>query len=367
MLLYLRSAATRISVISSVNARLAGPILCYLINAAIARHLHCCIRLATQACRLGNSSAMHSYSLFQEPWWLNLATGGDWNEVTVEDGGVAARLPFQVKRRYGFKALAQPHLTPFLGPWFRPSTAKGASQYSDQYQLAAELIAKLPRFDVFRQNCCPEWTNWLAFHWAGFSQQTRYTYRLCDLSDLDAVWSGFHQSARRAIRSAQKETEIVASDDVDRLCDLHERTYAQRGYPMPYRREVLFRIVDGALRTGHARFVYAQDSKRNIHAINFIVYDERAAYYLVGGSDKRFRESGAATLLMWDAIQFAAQKSAVFDFEGSMVQGIERFFRNFNPQLTPINRIYKAARLFGLARHLRDGLIALRGGAPRPM
>ncbi|MBN9363132.1 MULTISPECIES: GNAT family N-acetyltransferase [unclassified Devosia] len=310
-----------------------------------------------------------SYSLFQEPWWLNLASGGNWDEVQVKgDDGIAARLPYYVRSRYGFKVLAQPHLTPCMGPWFRTLGAKDSSQYSDQYELAAELISKLPPFDVFRQNCCPEWGNWLPFHWAGFSQQTHYTYRINDLTDLDAVWSGFYSGTRRLIRKAQKELEVVVSDDVDKLCDLHELTYRQRGQAMPYRREALFRIVDGALRSGRARFVYAQDEKRNIHAINFLVYDERVAYYLVGGSDRQFGDSAAPTLLMWDAIQFAAQRSAIFDFEGSMDKGIEQFFRRrFNPQLTPLNRIYKQKGLFGLARHLRDGWIALSGGAPHQM
>lgn len=309
-----------------------------------------------------------SYSLFQEPWWLNLASGGNWDEVVVENGGVSARLPYCVKQRYGFKILAQPHLTPRLGPWFRPSRENGSSQYSEQYELAAELISKLPPFDVFRQNCCPEWDNWLPFHWAGFSQQTHYTYRLNDLTDLDAVWSGFHRDSWRLIKKAQKELEIVVSDDVDRLCDMHELTYQQRGQPMPYRRDVLFKIVDGALRSGHARFAFAQDEKRNVHAINFIVYDERATYYLVGGSDRQFRDSGAPTLLIWDAIQFAAKRSLIFDFEGSMDRGIEQFFRRkFSPQLTPLNRIYKQRGLFGFARHVRDGLIAFSGGTPHQM
>ncbi len=309
-----------------------------------------------------------SYSLFQDPWWLNLVSGGDWDEVVVESDGVAARLPFYVRRRYGFKALAQPHLTPCLGPWFRTLDGKDTSQHSDQYDLAAELISKLPAFDVFRQNCCPEWGNWLPFHWAGFSQTTHYTYRINDLTDLDAIWAGFPSGTRRLIRKAQKELEIVVSDDVDRLCAMHELTYQQRGQPMPYRRAALFRIVDGALRSGQARFAYAQDEKRNVHAINFVVYDERVAYYLVGGSDRRFGDSAAPTLLMWDAIQFAATRSAIFDFEGSMDRGIEQFFRRkFNPQLTPLNRIYKQKGLFGLARHVRDGMIALSGGAPHQM
>jgi len=309
----------------------------------------------------------HSYCLFQDPWWLNIATNGNWDEVVVGGADVLARLPFYEKRRYGFRAITQPHLTPHLGPWFGHLDIGQTKRFSEMYALATELVARLPQNNLFRQNFCPEIINWLPFQWAGFSQQTRYTYRLEDLSDLDGIWAKFREPARRAIRKAKREVEVVVSQDVDLLCAVQERTFAQQTQPMPYRRDALFRIAEGALQSGHARFTFARDDRGNIHAINLIVFDDRAAYYLVGGSDSRFRTSGAASLLMWDAIQFAAGHSAIFDFEGSVFQGIERFFRGFNPTLTPFHRIYRLGRLFGPLRLFRDAIIAMTGQPPRSM
>jgi hypothetical protein len=143
--------------------------------------------------------------------------------------------------------------------------------------------------------------------------------------------------------------------------------YEQQRKPAPYGRDIVFRIADGALRSGHARLAYARDANANMHAVNFVVFDERSAHYLIGGSDRRFHGSGAASLLMWDAIQFAAQHSLVFDFEGSMVQGIERFFRSFNPTLVPYNRVYKAGRWFAPLMSLRDGVLSLLGRRPQPL
>ena len=40
-------------------------------------------------------------------------------------------------------------------------------------------------------------------------------------------------------------------------------------------------------------------------------------------------------LLMWHAIQFAANVSRSFDFEGSMQPGIELFLRGFGPAQVP--------------------------------
>ena len=46
---------------------------------------------------------------------------------------------------------------------------------------------------------------------------------------------------------------------------------------------------------------------------------------------------------MWEAIKFAKKLGIkYFDFEGSMVPQIERYFRGFGGKLTPYYRINKA-------------------------
>src|SRR5271170_541967 len=88
-----------------------------------------------------------SFCLFQEPWWLNLTTGGHWDEAVVANNqGVIARLPYRTLRRFGATILTQPRLTPYGGPWFRPSSAKAANQFSERQKLTAELLSQLPRF-----------------------------------------------------------------------------------------------------------------------------------------------------------------------------------------------------------------------------
>ena len=43
---------------------------------------------------------------------------------------------------------------------------------------------------------------------------------------------------------------------------------------------------------------------------------------------------------MWHAIQFAATVSRVVDFEGSMMEPVERFFRGFGAVQTPYFAIW---------------------------
>ena len=45
------------------------------------------------------------------------------------------------------------------------------------------------------------------------------------------------------------------------------------------------------------------------------------------------------SLCMWHAIRFAASVSSRFDFEGSMLEPIERFFRSFGAQQLPYFKV----------------------------
>ena len=76
-----------------------------------------------------------------------------------------------------------------------------------------------------------------------------------------------------------------------------------------------------------------------MHAALYLVWDERAAYYLLGGGDPELRNSGAHSLIMWEAIKHAATVSKTFDFEGSMVEPVERFFRAFGGRQVPYHRV----------------------------
>jgi hypothetical protein len=303
-----------------------------------------------------------SYCLFQDPWWLDLTTGGDWNEVRIANAGeVIARLPYRKIRRHGARVLTQPSLTPYLGPWYRPSTAKAGSQFSERRQLTAELVAGLPKAELFAQNQWPKIPDCLPFIWEGFSQHTGYTHWFEELHDVDALWRGFLEPTRREIRKAEKRAEIFESEDIDALLDLHERSFAHRGLAAPRRRTYVRTVVEGALRAGKARLMLARDEQGNLHAANLLVFDQRSAHYLLGGSDARFRTSGAASLLMWDAIRFAATRSRVFDFEGSMQEPIARFFRGFNPRVLPVSRVVRASRPTAIALDLVNAFATLIG------
>ena len=283
-----------------------------------------------------------SYSLFGEPWWLDVVAGpGGWDEVSIESGGrLQARLPFVLRKKYGLSAITTPALTQHLGPWFAPTSAKYATKLARQKDLVEELISRLPKHHVFRQNFHHCDANWLPWYWQGFEQTTRYTYVLDDLSDEQALWNGMQSNVRRNIRKAQNRFGLRVCSDLgpDILLATCQKTF-QRQNRKGLSEKIVRRIYDTCETRGSGRAFFAVDDKNQVHAALFLVWDERAAYYLLSGGDPKLRNSGAHSLLMWEVIKFASTVSKTFDFEGSMVEPIERFFRAFGSRQAPYHQI----------------------------
>jgi len=297
--------------------------------------------------------------IFSRAWWLDAVCADAWDVCIVEKGGeVVASMPYHFKEnRVGMLFIPHPPETQTMGPWLRQTNAKYANRLGKEKDLLTALIEQLPEFAYFKQNWHHAQMNWLPLYWLGFQQTTRYTYRLPDLSDLDAVWVGFRENIRGDIRKASNRFKLTVRDDlsIDDFFALNVKTFARQGISPPHSISFIQRL-DAACVANHSRKIFlAEDEQGRHHACVYIVWDEQSAYYLMGGGDPELRASGAASLCMWEAIQFAATVTKSFDFEGSMIESVERFFRAFGAVQTPYFSITKTpSQLLRMRRFLSE-------------
>ena len=281
---------------------------------------------------------------------------GRWGETTVERGGrTVARLPYVARGPRRLRVLTQPPLTQTLGPWVqRPEGSKDAIALGDEMELLTSLEAGLPPAGAFRQGFSPTMRNALPFHWAGYRLEVRYTYRLEGLRSEEALWQGLNGNIRREIRKARKR--VVVRDDLglDRFYGVYAKTFERQGLSAdPLGR--LERLEAACAPRGARTMLFACDENERIHAVAYVVWDHRAAYYLLGGGDPELRTSGASSLLMWEAIMRARAVSEVFDFEGSMLRPVERFFRAFGGVQRPYLFVSRSSGPAHAALALRAG------------
>ena len=312
----------------------------------------------------GPGETEHANAIFQQPWWLDAVAPGRWGEVTCEEGGrVVARLPFVVRGRPRFRMLTQSSLTQTLGPWVEPSDAKPVRALAREHELLAELERQLPPARGFAQQFSPLMLNALAFHWAGYRLGVHYTYRLEGLGSEEALWEGMRDNVRREIRKARKRVEVVEGIGVDRFHAVLSMTYARQGIATPHSVTELERLEAACRSRDAGAMLFARDEAGRIHAVVWVVWDRSAAYYLLAGADSDLRTSGAGSLLVWEALMRARAVTDVFDFHGSMLAPVERFFRSFGARQAPYLRVTRTDPAASLALASRTALrrVARRG------
>jgi lipid II:glycine glycyltransferase (peptidoglycan interpeptide bridge formation enzyme) len=299
---------------------------------------------ASRALDAGGASEVTpcAHSLFQQPWWLDAVAPGVWDAVVVvKNDEIVGRLPFMRKRRFGLTILTQPPLIPFLGPWVQAVAGKDHTRLAREHEILTSLIDALPPHDVFIQCFHHSITNNISFHWCGFTSSILYTYVLDELKDHEKIWAGFRENVRREIRKAERQLTVRP------FLALHRMTYDRQGMSLPYSSDLMRRLDAACSARGARRIFVAEGLDGAPHAVLYLVWDCASAYYLMSGSDSRRRTSGAMSLLVWEAIKYAGQVTQRWDFGGSMLQPIERFFRAFGARQVRYARITRGATLRG--------------------
>lgn len=276
--------------------------------------------------------------VFSKDWWLDAACGEEnWDVILVEDRGeVVASFPYFLKRRSLFSILSMPPLTQKLGPFIvYPEGVPEAARLSLDKRVMTEIIDSLPPHDRFQVHFDHAITNWLPFYWRGFSQTTAYTYVVPDICDPDAVLATFENSKKGDIKKAARLVDVEFDLTAEAFYEHRKLALLKQGQTVSYSFETFKRIFQAAYAAASGKSIAARGKDGSIHAALFIVWSEEAAYYLVTSVDPDHRKSGALSLLTLEAIRHASAYTKRFDFEGSMIEGVEASYRKFGTVQTP--------------------------------
>lgn len=262
----------------------------------------------------------------------------------------------------GHRAAGRPHpsFTPYLGIMYPQPRAKYVTELSNHKEIAGAFATFIKsKFDFLELAFSPEVVDLQPFIWQGFDVELHYTYRLT-LESLEAVLGNMDQGRRRNLSSAEKQgVQVEVGADFAQIVRLREMSFKRQGLAADDRPAAI-RFEAALRRVGRCQGFLARSSEGEPLGGVWIAWDDKRAYYLLGGFDRSAQSNNAVALAMWHAIKFTANnlKLPEFDFEGSMIPTIERFFRKFGGKITP-NYTIRYRRPIGLGRRVVRKLVRI--------
>ena len=287
--------------------------------------------------------------IFSQSWWLDSVCGTDnWDVCLIEKGGkIVASMPYYKTKKFMLNMIFMPKLTQTMGPYILyPKGQKYYKKLSWDKDIINKLLRQLPKYDYFFQNLHYSITNWLPFYWNGYKQTIRYTYIIENIT-VEDLEKKFETDIRRRRRKATNiGVEVYESDDIKKFYELNEMTFIRQGKEMPYSFKFIESLYNNCKENNACKIFFAKDKDGIIIAGNFLIYDKNTVYYLMGGINPKYKDLGGMDVVQFESIKFALKSGRKFDFEGSMIESIEKYFRSFGAIQKPYSQITKSRNKF---------------------
>jgi hypothetical protein len=290
-------------------------------------------------------------TIFHEDWWLDAATGGNFDVVeALVNGRVVGRLPFTVSKRLGMKMIRMPVITYFLGPAIDEGEGSLNTRFLKRLEITRELLGKLPRASWKYVKCHSGVSDAIAFQDAGFRTYVQFTHEIRP-DRVDVLWEQLRNKTRNVIRKAEDQFSVCELSDPAEFCRLYLHNLRSRKVHNRIDATLCQKIIYASIERQRGRLLALRDKRNNqLAAANFCAWDDNSCFYLLS---TRGHEAGnsAISLLLWEAIKESARRGLIFDFAGLGDTGSVLFYSGFGAS---ISARYVAVRSNAMARIVNE-------------
>lgn len=309
-------------------------------------------------------SSSGALSIFHEPWWLDIATQGNWKLATVNrNNQIIGEMPYTPTRQHLWRVAHLPPLTRTLGPVIKPVTGSDACQRHHRHDVTAKLIEQLPDCDSFFQVFDPRIDDAIAFALKGFSVSARYTFQIDANSSTDDAWASLDTKTRNVIRGAQRSLTVAPIETPSEFIQFYEANLASRSRTNAYSSEVMRQLVKAFVERKAGTLLGVYETGGRLVAAIGLVWDRHATYYLLT-SRVQDAHCGSISLLLWTGIQRALESKLTFDFDGFASPSTFHFLSAFGATLRQRLAVERLGTGYSLARAVKRRIAPSKEFAP---
>lgn len=255
------------------------------------------------------NSLIYGYS-----WWLDNISPG-WHALVLND--YEAVMPLTWRKKYGIHYLYQPFCTAALGIFHKTSLTAPIEHFFN----AIPSIFKYWDIDINEENNIPD---------AHINIYNRVNQILSLDRDYDTIKRKYSRLAKRTLIKANDNNLIlIKNTDPEIIIDLYKKQYKDQHTNSLQEYDALKRCCEMAIDRHMARGYIAQLPGGEIVAFYIVLEDKNFVYSLLGGSTEKGKKMGGFYFLTDAAIRERSNSNKIFRFEGSDIEGIYFFNRQF--------------------------------------
>ena len=248
-------------------------------------------------------------------WWLD-SVSVHWDALVYGDYEIV--MPLIWNKKWGLKSIYPPFEVQQLGIFFKKTLHQ--AQFDQFFEAIPKEFQQI-NLTLNTQNNfkTPKYTRWQANNY------------ILDLNKpYNNLRKGYNSNTKRNIKKAknlilQNKGEWTATQCIALFKEqkAHELKMDEAYYQ---RMEV---VMKTSIMHNKGAIWGIIDEKGMVHAIAFFAFSHNRLYNLMPATRIEGKKSGAMFFLLDQLIQKHAETSNTLDFEGSMAEGVARFYRGF--------------------------------------
>jgi hypothetical protein len=258
-------------------------------------------------------------------WYLD-AVSPNWEALVMDD--YQAVMPLTCNQKFGIKYLRPPSITQQLGVFSKVD--------KDKFSIDAFIKAiplKFKWIDIHLNH-------YNQYHGLGLSEHKNFELSL--EVDYQTLYKAYSLNTRRNLKKSEEEgLELMLVDEIEPLIELFKKN---KGAQLASVKEKYYNALRLVFKQcGHRHLAKAYMVLKNGEAIAgalFYVFKGRAIF-IFSASSAEGKKSKAMFFLIDNFIKDNASKSLLLDFEGSNIESLANFYKNFGA----VNVAYPTLRI----------------------
>ena len=267
---------------------------------------------------------------FLKPSWMEVVCPGEWDVIALEkDGKLQAFIPIRLRKKWGFRIVTTPYLTPHSGPWFAEGVDSGLA--------TAELARRLDAFNYVHLSLDPALPYSIGSNpYLQFSAEPTFVLS----GSMDDIHAGLQKKLRQQLNQS-KDAFTLEAIDTATFYALIAQSFRRQSSAVPFSRTLIERMVTQLRKHRWGDLIGAKDSSGEFLAATLYYEDQQWMYTMLSGQNYASEPRNAHKWLHYEIIKKAIGKQKSINFMGSKIPGVAFWNSYFGADIRYYFRVKK--------------------------